>query len=268
VTILPTLGGWTWATGVNDFGQIVGWSADPVENDRRAVLWQHGKLIELGTYPDGIVSYAEDINEAGQIVGTAALIGTSTNRRATLWQDGAMINLGTLPGGSESFGIAINKSGQIVGRAEQDGGIYSDRAVMWQQDSRTNEWTIVALSHEESRAHDINDLGQVVGETGFVDSPFRLATLWDNGETFDLNDLLAGNTGWTLRRAWAINNAGEIAGHGWDAQGNSNAFLLTPITTPPTDADADQDLGAMLALLRDWGVLGVPQVTSAFAETE
>ena len=271
VIILPSLGGWTGATAVNDVGQIVGWSAVAVEENRRAVLWQNGELIELGTYPDGMVSYAQDINEVGQIVGTGALVGTSGSRRATLWQGGAMINLGTLSGGSQSFGVAINKAGQIVGWADEDGAIFADRAAMWQQDPRTDEWTIVALSHDESRAHDINDFGQVVGETESVDVPQGRATLWDNGETFDLNELLARNTGWTLRRAWTINNAGQIAGQGWDAHGNANGFLLTPIARPPTDADADVDLGELLALLRDWGVLGVPlvpQVTSIFAEAE
>ena len=268
VIILPSLGGWTWATGVNDVGEIVGWSAVAVEENRRAVVWHNGELIELGIYPDGMVSYAQDINDVGQIVGTAALVGTSGDRRATLWQGGAMINLGTLPGGMESFGVAINEAGQIVGWAEQAGSVYADRAVMWQQDHRTDEWTIVALSHDESRAYDINDLGHVVGRSASVEDPQGHATLWINGEIVDLNDVLVGNTGWTLWRAWTINNAGQIAGQGRDAHGNANAFLLTPIATDPTDADEDVDSGERLALFRDWGILGVPQVTSVFAEAE
>ena len=192
---------------------------------------------------------------------------TRVERGATLWQRGAVIKVGTVMGGREGFALAINKAGQVVGWAEV-GGVYGDRAVMWQQNPRTDEWLIVTLSDDESRAHDINDRGQVVGKTSSVDFPYSRATLWDNGETIDLTDQLAGDTGWILRRAWAINNAGQIAGQGVNVDDGYGAFLITPIATRPTDADADQDLGAMLALLRDWGLLGVPEVTSVFAETE
>ena len=66
------------ARSINNAGQIVGWVGNS-----RAALWQGGKVILLPNLPGGKWSAAFDINERGQIVGSA------TNRRgdghAVLW---------------------------------------------------------------------------------------------------------------------------------------------------------------------------------------
>jgi len=73
--------------------------------------------------------------------------------------------------------------------------------------------------------------------------------------------LHAGNTGWTLRWAWTINNAGQIAGQGWDADGNLNGFLLTPIATrlslADTDVDGVVDPVDLVDVLARWGTSAV-----------
>jgi len=60
------------AFGVNDRGQVVGESIGP--NGRRAFLWQRGIMTDLNTLvPQGspLLVYANDINDAGEIVGQA-----------------------------------------------------------------------------------------------------------------------------------------------------------------------------------------------------
>jgi probable HAF family extracellular repeat protein len=47
----------------------------------------------------------------------------------------------------------------------------------------------------------------------------------------DLNDMIAPGSGWELVRAFAINDAGQITGHGI-FQGQERAFLLTPVPEP------------------------------------
>jgi hypothetical protein len=54
----------------------------------------------------------------------------------------------------------------------------------------------------------------------------------------DLNTLLdASGIGWSLREAFAINNAGQIVGLGRNPAGQDRGFLLTPV--PPGDFNAD-----------------------------
>ena len=85
--------------------------------ENRAVLWRDGKIINLGTLPEGgYESEAESVNSSGQVVGVAtntvpdaySLFQWSSQlnhfdpypypyqERAFLWQDGAMQDLGTL----------------------------------------------------------------------------------------------------------------------------------------------------------------------------
>ena len=89
----------------------------------------------------------------------------------------------------------------------------------YQVQAGTPEYTMVKLE-SWTRASDINDRGQIVGqinETGQVH-----AALWDNGQTFDLDDRPSNFGGSTAR---AINKRGDIAGSRDDGPGVVEAFL-------------------------------------------
>ena len=63
-----TLGGSrSYATGVNDRYEVAGFS-ETVNGQLHAVVWRHGRLIDLGT-PDDQTSTATAINNRGTIVG-------------------------------------------------------------------------------------------------------------------------------------------------------------------------------------------------------
>jgi hypothetical protein len=49
---------------------------------------------------------------------------------------------------------------------------------------------------------------------------------------FDLNDLIAPGSGFTLVSAQAISDTGYIAGFGTTAEGETHAFLLTTVPEP------------------------------------
>jgi hypothetical protein len=53
------------------------------------------------------------------------------------------------------------------------------------------------------------------------------------GAISDLNDLVPDDSGWTITRATAINDLGQIVGYGM-IDGNEHAFLLTPVPEPAT----------------------------------
>jgi probable HAF family extracellular repeat protein len=83
-----------------------------------------------------------------------------------------------------------------------------------------------------SRAYDLNNNGQVVGEA--TSGASWHAILFDGQTIIDLNSLISQNSGWTLNHASGINDRGEITGWGTDSLGRTEAFLLTPIPEPAT----------------------------------
>jgi len=110
ITYLGSLGGgYSYATAINDIGQIVGDSARP-SIGWHAFLWENGSMLDLGTL-GGLSSVARDINNLGQIVGYGELPDRSFH--AFLWADGVMNDLGSV--GQESSAWRINDLGQVIG---------------------------------------------------------------------------------------------------------------------------------------------------------
>jgi len=155
------------ATGINDRGQVVGGSGvcGPVVGSvlMHAVLWENGKVVDLGSLGGKVSNIATAINNRGQIVGVSDLPG-DTAQHATLWQDGRMFDLGTLPRDASSAAISINNQGQIVGISCDANG--NCRAVLWQDGVIVDLNSLIA---PRSRlfltvGNDINDRGEIVGE--------------------------------------------------------------------------------------------------------
>jgi probable HAF family extracellular repeat protein len=86
-----------------------------------AVLWEHGRITDLGTL-GGTFSIALEINERGQVVGESKK--ESGLSGAFLWQDGTMVELGTVPDAGLNGATGINNRGQIV-------GVGGGTAVLW-----------------------------------------------------------------------------------------------------------------------------------------
>ena len=104
------------ANAINGHEQIVGAAALAGAGSRRAFLYTNGVVTNLGTL-GGATSEALDINERGQVVGTAD--NASGQPRAFLWRNGTMTDLNTLlPSGSGWVlhrATGISDGGQISG---------------------------------------------------------------------------------------------------------------------------------------------------------
>ena len=157
-TNLGTLGGLqSLAQGINDAGQIVGWSFLS-DGSLRATLWQNGTIVNLGSGAN--FSYATAINNKGQVVGAST---GPVNPRAYLWDQGTMTNLGAI-GGGDSVAFGINDQGIVVGQYDLLTG--GTRGFVWYLgefldltqllDPSSAGWTV-------ETARGINEAGQIAG---------------------------------------------------------------------------------------------------------
>lgn len=113
---LGTLGGSeSEAYGINNFGQVVGFSLAPGSVER-AFLYQGGTMSDLGTL-GGSDSEAESINDFGQIVGFSNPLNSPAGH-AFLYDQGAMLDLNDLIDPAAGWLLVeateINNSGQII----------------------------------------------------------------------------------------------------------------------------------------------------------
>jgi probable HAF family extracellular repeat protein len=169
---LGTLGGQdSSAYGINSARQIVGGAQNPLQQVH-AFLWFNGTMMDIGTLPTGVWSYAFAINESGRIVGVSEFSDTSFH--AVAW-DAPVVNgvlgpisatqdLGTLAPGQNSEALAVNSRGQIVGWSGFPDAL--PRAFLWDNGVMLD---LNALIPADSgwfllRATSINDEGQIVGE--------------------------------------------------------------------------------------------------------
>ena len=173
---------------------------------------QNAFVTDLGSLEGR--STATDINEAGEIVGWSY---SPSDRRAVYWDavDHQIVDLG--PGWAE----AINNSGVIVGHFSTPQG---RRAFVR---DRTGEGSTLVLKPRpgdpESRARDINDVGQVVGVSGSLGSP--IGVIWDEmtGQiTTELQGLPEGSGSSTPFR---LNSEGHVVGVSSDGSGSTQAVI-------------------------------------------
>lgn len=204
------------ASGLNDLGEVVGTSrfADGFAFTSRAgFLWSDDSLMSLGDFPGSNNFWvANDVNNSGVVVGESQ--SNTTSFRPLRWDRGAdeVAALPELAGSGFTEVNAVNESGVIVGASRASPAVWDDNGVR----------ALPTLAgFPEGSVSDVNDLGVAVGQVQNA-SGFR-AVLWDTvaGGIVDLGGL-PGGIG--LSQAWAINNAGQVVGFSYDADGG-RAFI-------------------------------------------
>ncbi|MDQ3692221.1 MAG: hypothetical protein M3464_01150 [Chloroflexota bacterium] len=236
------------ANAINNSGQVIGayWDAP---GGSRPCLWDAGSMVDLGVAesidlsitvrgPNGVVTYdggpqrtdvhthANDINDAGQIVGEVSVryLSEDNNRRSRelarihigfLWEAGQVTPLKVIP-------KAINNAGQMIGYSFFGGKTFQKQ-----------EYTLPGLDEARSRALmagsciagavAINDHGQVVGAIHEGDPH---AFLLDANGQHPLGYL---DKAHAFSIATGINNRGQVVG--WS--GSVDDSVVDPAITEP-----------------------------------
>ena len=251
------------AVSVNANGQVAG-LAWATLGGSRAFSATNGVATALGLLPGGTSSQANDINDAGQIVG-AANVANPREFHVVVWHNGAITDLGTM-GGLAAVGMHINTAGDIAGRRYVQfrlgfrqqaflyrNGTFSDLGAVEGQNSTPvslneagdlivqrgpgsgaivyRDGTIAeigTLGGESGELYGLNEAGDVVGRAQTSTGEYR-AFLYRAGAVLDLSALIPSDSGWSfLTGATSINEAGQITGWGV-INGEAHAFRLDPL---------------------------------------
>jgi probable HAF family extracellular repeat protein len=200
LTVIPRLPGQTasFATGLNDAGQVVGYSGSV------AWLWDGNTLTNLD--PGQGFSFAYGINDAGQVVGYAVLTPGATSYHATVWNGTTPTDLGTLVAGGYGEGLAINASGQVAGWATIEPDAYQ-KATVWNGTTPTDLGALGTANYLLSQATAINAAGRVVGWSQNPDTGNQNATVWNGTALTNLGTAAQASI------AYGINASGQVVGY-------------------------------------------------------
>ena len=280
VNDLGTLGGLqSEARGINDAGQVVGWSLTSAGERRGFLLTPGAALQDLGVPYDDMSSTAYAVNESGEVVGTSVSYTGSHEQvgGADFWwsqSPGVLHDVDNGVGGptrTVGWTPAADGSRQAIARYLEVGGTAdrvappgaqlseataindagqvasffgasagAERAFRWERATGAQDLGVLPGAGW-SKAFGIDQSGRVVGCSGGGAAGTSRAFLWSPSE--GMRDLftLAGRSGVTSSCAVAINGGGQIVGH-YDAGGQSRAFVYAPgdgITDLPTLGGAD-----------------------------
>ena len=226
---LRTLVNTTWPAAIDDADQVAGWAIGTDSN--RGFLYGGGFTYQtIGTFSGEGDSYAQGMNNRGQVVGRATTGRAGSAQHAFLYDAGRLRDLGTLPGAASSQAFDMNERGQIVGDSGGQPFLYADGQMSAIGDPRD----------QTASARAINNAGWVVGSgnyAGGAGSP-RHAFLYADGRNFDLGTRLSGAEGWYLEAAEDINDSGQILAIGCKSGTGCVPVLLDPVSPIPEPGQA------------------------------
>jgi probable HAF family extracellular repeat protein len=237
---------------INAHGVAAGYSEnsviDPMTGfpETRAVIWANGQIQDLGTF-GGNVSYANAINNRGQVVGAALnaiadpfgdsflpfafVFPVATQAHAFSWtQRSAIRDLGTLGSGLDSQAFLVNESGQVAGVSFTSSSPNSNNGPACLANVPTQDpflWEngriidLGTLGGHCGWPRGLNNAGAVIGDSTPVGDGLGLPFLWTKQTGMQaLSTTAAGSLG---GEAYAINDAGQVVGYG---QNSNEAFAL------------------------------------------
>jgi probable HAF family extracellular repeat protein len=150
------------AVGMNNHGEVIGYSDLAGDVAFHPFLWSQGVLKDLGTF-GGLHSVAVSINDAGHVAGCAGDV--NENGIGFLWKNGELINLGTLGPLPQSCAGWVNSKDQVVGGAATSDFV-THIAYLWENGGPMvdlNALVPPGSPLQLQQALHINDRGEIAG---------------------------------------------------------------------------------------------------------
>ncbi len=204
-------------------------------------------VTDLGSLNGG-TSTAWGLNARGEVAGYSSHPNHSNVAFRSSPGSGPQ-DLGVPPNNSASFGLAIDDGGRVVGY----GGLSFEDSRAFVSDPGSPTLTLLPdLGGNEAWARDVNDVGQVAGESK-APNGLPHAVVWDGGSIVDVGALL----GATTSNAAAISDTGYVVGRA-DASPyryRAGAFTILPSLGGNPRPNDVNDLGTVVGSA--WQVQGV-----------
>ncbi|TXF97041.1 hypothetical protein FVD38_22435 [Massilia arenae] len=202
---------------INTAGQV---AFSMVNGGRTAGFFFDGAAIKnIGSLGGGI-TYANDLNEAGQIAGTS--INEQGVENAFVWSaGGGMLDIRAEPGRGRSYGWAINNRGVVTGSFGD-----SARPFRWSHAGGVEDLGVTP-AFQQPAGRVLNDAGLIAGVTT-IDDEFTRVFAWTRASGLVDIDTL----GSVESSPVAVGAGGEVAGNrlaSWD-DGGDRPFLWTRAT--------------------------------------
>ncbi len=196
ITDVGTLGGSALATGLNDYGQVVGYCDE--SGVVRGFVWDAGVMTEIDAMT-GHGCYARGINNSGFAVGYYWRLSSSY---AFTWEGGVTTTVG-VPWGNCSVLNAINDSGVAVGSGSSNNG--EGHPAYWD-----GSWTDIGQAGGiSSGLYGINEADLMIGNRYDNGGLNRNAVLWDDVNGWRTLGTMEG----TGASGLCLNNVGDYGGY-------------------------------------------------------
>ena len=244
---IGTLGGSkSQAFAINDSGQVTGGSTNS-SGVSQAFLTAPNSAINPTTDNIGALpftpflpeySFGEGINAEGHVSGVFFPHTSGPYPTAFLYRGGMITEIPAVHDAADQTFTALNDHDQIA--HNEIGSL-----LLWQNGTLTE-----LAACRDCPPFGINNSGEVVGggSNEFPGPGMLRAYLYSNGTLYLLQDLIPANSGWSLA-PWAsvINDRGQIAGVG-SLNGETHAYRLDPVITPP------QAISQIIDLISSFGL--------------
>src|SRR5204862_471412 len=212
-------------------------------NDRLPVIWQNGVVSQLPLPAGETLGDANSVNASGVAVGS---VDSGSNQRGVIYSGGVgtiitqttpggsffftAFEVGALPAANGALAFGVSNNGYVVGASMQNQG--PGLPFIW---SKANGMVAIPLASGTGlgQAEGVNSSGWVVGTDG---GAFAVPFLYDGTNTYRLQDLIPGNSGWDLSMntsssAEAISENNIIVGTGAH-NGDIHAYAMVPVGGP------------------------------------
>jgi probable HAF family extracellular repeat protein len=202
-------------------------------------LWQDGAMIQLPTL-GGNNGVAMAISNRGEVAGFAE---NSTpdpgcpapqvlHFKPVVWEKGAIHKLPTVGGDPDGVAQQVNDNGEVVGGSGTCAtfnpnflyNLVPVHALLWEKGKVTDLGSLGGKTGQAGGniAYDINNLGQVVGNSDLPGDTTFHAFLWTRKTGMQDLGTLSGDV---ASVSISINDAGSVVGASLDAKFNPRAFL-------------------------------------------